>query len=177
MSAPGDEIFEIVDDDNSVVGTARRSECHGNPALIHRTSHVVVFHPDGRVLLQRRSARKDVQPGKWDTAVGGHLDPGEDFETAARREMREELGIDPALPLRELFDSRIRNRIESENTRVFAAVFAGPFDFCREEIDEVRFFSAAELSDPVLQADFTPNLILEIAELRQRGLIADHDSQ
>lgn len=171
MNAATDEIFEIVDEHNQVIGTARRSECHGNPALIHRTSHVVVFHPDGRVLLQRRSAKKDIQPGKWDTAVGGHLDPGEDFEAAARREMKEELGIDSTLPLQVLFDSRIRNTVESENTRVFSVTHGGPFDFSREEIDEVRFFSAAELHDSDWESRFTPNLILEITELQQRGLI------
>jgi len=171
MKTSGDEIFEIVDEDNHVIGTAKRSECHGNPALIHRTSHVVVFHPDGRVLLQRRSSQKDIQPGKWDTAVGGHLDPGEDFETAARREMSEELGIAPQLPLQYLFDAKIRNRIESENTRVFGVTFAGPFDFPRDEIDEVRFFTPAELRDPVRQVEFTPNLVKEVAELFQRRLI------
>lgn len=163
MSA--DEIFEIVDEDNNVIGTALRSECHGNPALIHRTSHVVVFHPDGRLLLQKRSADKDIQPGKWDTAVGGHLAPGEDFEQAARREMQEELGISGDIALEFLFDAKIRNEIESENTRVFGAVYPGPFDFQQEEIDEVRFWSRAELMDSEYRKEFTPNLIVELEEL------------
>ncbi len=162
---PDDEIFEIVDDAGNVVGVAKRSECHGNPALTHRTAHVVVYHPDGRMLLQKRSMSKDIQPGKWDTAVGGHLDPGEDFEAAARREMREELGLDENLPLRLLFDSRIRNDIESENVRVFAATSEGPFDFCRNELDEVRFWTEAELRDESNCREFTPNLIDELKQL------------
>ena len=165
------EYFDIYDENNRPCGRALRRDCHGNPALRHRASQVMVYHPDGRMLLQKRSMAKDIQPGKWDTAVGGHLDPGEDFETAARREMSEELGIAPQLPLQYLFDAKIRNRIESENTRVFGVTFAGPFDFPRDEIDEVRFFTPAELRDPVRQVEFTPNLVKEVAELFQRRLI------
>jgi len=105
----GDEIFEIVDDHGFVVGCAPRRLCHDDPSLIHRCSHVVVYHPDGRILLQKRSSSKDIQPGKWDTAVGGHLQPGEDFESAALREMTEELGIPDTLPLRHICDTKIRN--------------------------------------------------------------------
>ena len=166
-----DETFETVDEDNRVVGTAKRSECHGNPSLIHRTAHVVVFHPDGRILLQKRSVGKDIQPGKWDTAVGGHLMPGEDFETAARREMIEELGITDSLPLRHLFDSKIRNSIESENTRVFSTVCAGSFDFSKSEIDEVKFWTVCELRKGMGTDSFTPNLIAELERLFEMKIV------
>ena len=166
-----DEIFEIVDEDNRVVGTAKRSECHGNPSLIHRTAHVIVFHPDGRILLQKRSMEKDIQPGKWDTSVGGHLMLGEDFETAARREMVEELGILDSLQLRNIFDSKIRNSIESENTRVFSTVCAGPFDFPKSEIDEVKFWTVCELRKGMEIGLFTPNLIAELERLFEMNII------
>lgn len=169
MINSADEIFEIVDENNQVIGTARRADCHGNPALIHRTSHVIVFHPDGRILLQKRSERKDIQPGKWDTAVGGHLMPGEDFEIAARREMNEELGLSNDLPLEFLFDAQIRNLVESENTRSFGIISAGPFNFPPDEIDEVRFWSRPELIDPANQDKFTPNLQVELQKLEEIG--------
>jgi len=73
-------------------------KCHGNPALVHRAVHVLVVNAAGELLLQKRSARKDIQPGKWDTSVGGHLEPGESYFAAALREMREELGLS-GLPL------------------------------------------------------------------------------
>ncbi len=160
-----DEIFEIFDEHDCPAGTARRSECHGNPGLIHRTAHVVVYHPDGRILLQRRSMDKDIQPGKWDTAVGGHVMPGETYEQAAVREMTEELGLPAATPLRFVFDSRIRNEIESENVRVFSTVNAGPFNFQKEEIDEVAFWDIKALKQPENRRNFTPNLVQELDRL------------
>lgn len=162
-----DEIFEVVDESNNVIGTAKRSECHGNPSLIHRTAHVVVYHSDGRLLLQKRASNKDVQPGKWDTAVGGHLDPGEDFEQAARREMNEELGLAVDLPLTQLFDSKIRNDIESENVRVFKTIHDGPFKHHPDEIDEIKFWDICELRNATRQTPeiFTPNLLQELKQL------------
>jgi isopentenyldiphosphate isomerase len=166
-----EELFEIFDENDQPVGLAPRSECHGNPALIHRTAHVVVFHPDGRILLQHRSADKDIQPNKWDTAVGGHLAPGESYEDGARREMAEEIGISPDLELKYLFDSQIRNEIESENVRVFGVEHPGPFEIQTEEINYVRFWTRGELFNPAEQANFTPNLIKEIALLEQANLL------
>ena len=164
------EYFDIYDETGNHLGTALRSECHGNPALIHCTAHVAVKHPEtGALLLQKRRMDKDIQPGKWDTAVGGHLDAGESFESAALRELAEELGVTEKVTLRVLFDSKIRNSIESENVRVFGVELAGEFAFQRSEIDEVRFFTAAELDDPENRKNFTPNLLLELAELKKYG--------
>ena len=88
-----EEIFWVVDEADKVIGTATRRECHGNPRLIHRVAHVLVFTSSGDLWLQKRSLAKDIQPGKWDTSVGGHLKPGEDYQAAAYRELAEELGI------------------------------------------------------------------------------------
>ncbi len=171
-----EEYFDIVDEHDRVIGTALRSECHGNPSLLHRTVHVIVFHSDGRILLQKRSATKDIQPSKWDSAVGGHLCPGEDYLIAARREMSEELGIDRDLPLRFLFDSKIRNEIESENIKVFSTIYDGPFHFDKTEIDEIRFWSREELDASIGEGIFTPNLEEELYFIRvkiyERNVVA-----
>lgn len=160
------EYFDVYDESGNHVGTAPRSVCHGNPALIHRTAHVVVFNRAGdALLLQKRAMTKDIQPGKWDTAVGGHLALGEDYETGARREMREELGVEWTGALAYLFDEKIRNEIESEDVRVYSVHCDGPFDFQREEIDEVRFWSVAELRAGAGSRMFTPNLNRELARL------------
>lgn len=164
------EYFDIYDEEGNHRGTALRRECHGNPALIHCTAHVVVQEPQsGRLLLQKRLLTKDIQPGKWDTAVGGHLDAGETFEAAALRELSEELGVSGKIELIHLFDSRIRNQVESENVRVFGVELPGPFDFQRSEISEVRFFSREELADDNWRINFTPNLLTELDELKKCG--------
>ena len=167
-----EELFDIYDEAGNRIGVAPRSECHGDPKLLHHTAHVVVFHPDtGAILLQKRAATKDIQPGKWDTAVGGHLALGEDYETGARRELAEELGVTAPAELKHLFDGKIRNAIESEDTRVFAIRMAEGFEFQKSEIDEIRFWTAAELFDPENRKLFTPNLRAELDELRRRGMI------
>jgi len=166
----GSELFDIIDDaTGEVIGTAPRRQCHGDPLLVHRAVHVVVFSPDGRILLQKRKMTKDIQPGKWDTAVGGHLDHGETYETAAVREMSEELGIVPATgSLKHLFDYKVRNEIESENVRVFSTVNAGPFHPQESELDSVDFFAPADLKTRLKNGDtanMTPVLCRELGML------------
>jgi len=160
-----DEIFEIVDEDNNIIGTATRYQCHGNPELCHRTAHVIVLDKSGDILLQKRSKDKDIQPGKWDTAVGGHLMVGETFEQAAVREMNEELGIPFNQQITFLFNMKIRNEIESENVAVFSTVYPGPFTIQKSEIDEIKFWPVTELINNMTEKTFTPNCILEIKEL------------
>ena len=165
-----EELFDIYNASGEHIGTAPRSRCHGDPSLIHRTAHVVVIHPEsGALLLQKRAASKDIQPGKWDTAVGGHLALGEDYLTGAKRELAEELGISGEVELFHLFDSLIRNEIESEDVRVFGAYIADGFTFDPGEIDEIKFWSRSELEDPANRRNFTPNLIRELEQLKLSG--------
>ena len=150
------EIVDLVDEQDNLVGSAFRSACHGDPTLIHRAVHVLVFNSSGELLLQLRSMNKDIQPGKWDTSVGGHLDPGEDYQAAAVREMMEELGISGQV-LTRLYRSRIRNEIESENITTYLCRYDGSINFAVDEIDEVRFWSNAEINASLGRGCFTPN--------------------
>ncbi len=159
-----DEIFEIVNDNNNIIGTAPRSQCHGNPELCHRTAHVIVLNESGDILLQKRSKNKDIQPGKWDTAVGGHLMIGETFKQAAVREMNEELGIPPEQQISFLFNMKIINEVESENVAVYSTVYQGHFKIQKSEIDEIKFWPVTELINSMTEKSFTPNCILEIKE-------------
>jgi len=164
-----DEVFEVVDEQGRVLGRAARAECHRNPALIHRAAHVVVLDGAGRLYLQKRSLSKDVQPGRWDTSVGGHLAPGEDFDEGARREMREELGLEGAL--RPLYRYLWCTERETELVQTYLHVARGEPRPHPEEIDEGRFFSPEELGPLLGTGTLTPNLEEEIRRLREARVI------
>ena len=103
------ERFPIVDEEGRVVGAATRGECHNGSKLLHPVVHLHVFNSRGEVYLQKRPEWKDIQPGKWDTSVGGHIDYGETPEQALVREVGEELGITDFVPERigmYVFESR-----------------------------------------------------------------------
>ena len=92
------EKFPIVDEEGTVIGQATRGECHNGSRLLHAVVHLHVFNAQGDIYLQKRPEWKDIQPGKWDTAVGGHIDYGETPGEALVREVREELGITDFTP-------------------------------------------------------------------------------
>ena len=154
------EYFDLVDSRNRVIGKAARQECHGNPSNIHRAVHVLVLNERGEVLIQKRSVKKDVQPGKWDTSVGGHVNAGESYEEAAHRETREELGFGLSEPVL-MYEYLLSNEIESEWIRSYCTIYEGPFNPCPVEIDEIQFksISSIDKESPEL---YTPNFIEEL---------------
>ncbi|HNR92989.1 MAG TPA: NUDIX domain-containing protein [Kiritimatiellia bacterium] len=160
----GDEIFPVVDENGTEIGRARRSECHGNPALIHPVVHVIVRSRRGEIFLQRRNIRRDVQPGKWDTSVGGHMHPGEEAAGAAQREMQEELGVRPPR-LQFAYRYLWRSETESELVHTFLAEHEGPFILQAEEIDEGRFWTEGEIRAAVGSGKLTPNFEAEFERL------------
>lgn len=156
MDSIKEEFFSIVDKHDRIIGRARRSECHGNPSLIHRVVHVLVFIPAGELILQKRSMSKDIQPGKWDTSVGGHCNEHEDYLPAAYREMEEELGITGVKPTF-ICDYLLQSEVETEMIRSFTCVYNGAITPHPEEIDEVRPWSLDDISHKLGSGLFTPN--------------------
>lgn len=148
-------MIEVIDAKGNVVRVAPRNEVHGNPGLMHRVVHVLVFNADGGLLLQKRSMDKDVAPGKWDTSVGGHVDPGETLIEAALREMNEELGIKAELET--LYSYVHSNDYETEQVHTFKCVHDGPYDFSPIEIDEVRNWSADEVAQAMGNGQLSDN--------------------
>ena len=160
------ELLDLVDADNTVIGTVARSRVHGAPALHHRAVHVLVYDDRGRLLLQKRSAGKEIQPGKWDTSVGGHLAAGESYPAAAVRETAEELGlaieVDALVPVHGFV---WRSPVETEHVTSYRIQCGGPFRPHPEEIDELRFWSAEQLRAATGTGALTPMLEHELALL------------
>jgi len=165
MTADKDnELLDLVDDRNRVVGQVLRRKVHGDPSLQHRAVHVFVSNTGGDLFLQKRSVRKHIQPGKWDTSVGGHVEAGQSYEEAATKEAAEELGIEPkdSFPLRFNHEYVWKSAVETEHIRTYLLDFEGPFKLQREEVEEGRFWSVRELIAAVGTGILTPNLEKEL---------------
>lgn len=149
------EMFPIVDEQGNITGAATRGECHNGSKLLHPVVHLHVFNADGELYLQKRPSWKDIQPGKWDTAVGGHVDLGESVDMALRREVREELGITDFTP-----ESVKTYVFESERERelvfVHKTVYNGTIT-PSDELDGGRFWSLEEIRHNIGLGVFTPN--------------------
>jgi isopentenyl-diphosphate delta-isomerase type 1 len=141
-----DDIFDVVDEQDRVIGRAPRREVHAWK-LNHRATHILVHDDAGRVFLQRRSLTKDSFPGCWDSSCSGHVDAGEDYETAARRELGEELGWhDTSLPLRPLLMLPTLATTGHEFIQIYAlGPVNGPFTLHPEEIIGGRWLAPAEI--------------------------------
>jgi isopentenyl-diphosphate delta-isomerase type 1 len=141
-----DELFDVVDLDDQVVGRSPRREVHARN-LLHRAIHVLIHDINARLFLQRRSPAKDTFPGCWDSSCSGHVDAGEDYDTAARRELGEELGWhDTRLPLRLLLKLQASPETGYEFIQIYLmGPCSGPFDLNPEEITGSRWIVPDEL--------------------------------
>ena len=156
MKDNNQELFPLVNEEGHVIGKATRGECHNGSRLLHPVVHLHVFNSRGEVYLQKRPEWKDIQPGKWDTAVGGHIDYGETPEKALLREVREELGIEAFTPERVgmyVFESKR----ERELVYVHRTTYDGPVRPSAEELDGGRFWTIQEIRDSIGQQILTPN--------------------
>lgn len=150
------EYFPLVNEEGKTIGKATRKECHSGSKMLHPVVHLHIFNDNGDLYLQKRSMRKDIQPGKWDTAVGGHIDYGENVEEALRREVREELGVTDFSPI--MITSYIfESAIEKELVNTFRTVYNGPFNPDPEELDGGRFWAIDEILESIGKGIFTPN--------------------
>lgn len=135
-----EEIFDVVDDRDQVVGHQPRGVVH-RLGLKHRAVHVLVFSRRGDLFLQKRSMLKDCFPGTWDSSASGHLDQGEDYDACALREIREEIGLTlPATALQRLFKVDACPETGQEFVWAYRGESEGPFVLQPSEIDRGEWF-------------------------------------
>lgn len=154
------EIFDVVDENDEVTGTATRAEVHAQ-RLVHRAVHVFVFNKRGDLLLQKRSLLKDLCPGVWDSSVAGHLDSGESYEAAARRELGEEMGIFPETAPEEIAKITPCAKTGWEHVRLYRIRHDGSVRFPSAEVEAAMWFPLAEIEAWVAArpADFAPGFL------------------
>ena len=150
------ELFPVVDEQGNVVGSISRGEAHNGCKVLHPVVHLHVFNSNGDLYLQQRPLWKDMQPGKWDTACGGHVDFNETIEQALHREVKEELGITDYLPER-IGMYVFEGKRERELVYVHKTVYDGTIQPSRDELAGGRFWSRKEIMEYIGKDVFTPN--------------------
>ena len=150
-----DEMLPLVDEQGNIIGAATRGECHDGTKRLHPVVHLHVYNGRGEVYLQKRPDWKTIQPGKWDTAVGGHIDLGENVELALKREAGEELGI-ADFTSEQVAKYVFESEVERELIFVFKTVYDGEIR-PTDELDGGRFWPMDELVESMGKGVFTPN--------------------
>ena len=165
-----EEIFDIVNERDEVVGQNTRREVHAR-GLWHRAVHVLVFNARGEVFLQKRSMKKDIAAGKWDSSASGHLDSGEDYDACAVREVREELGLVIKLPLQKLFKVNARQETGWEFCWIYRNENEGPFVLQPEEIETGAWFTVAAVQAWVAEKrdELAPSFVAVWQEFQARN--------
>ncbi|MGD2143624.1 MAG: NUDIX domain-containing protein [Anaerolineae bacterium] len=153
-----DEKLDVVNEDNEVVGQERRSIIHSS-GLWHRGVHVLLFTPDRRLLVQRRSRAHEAFPGAWDCSISEHLRIGESYLDGAIRGLREELSLGP-IPLTHLLRLKMNY---GPNDNMINDLYEGT---CRDkspipapdEIERIAFHTVPEIKRMIRsrQSSFTP---------------------
>jgi isopentenyldiphosphate isomerase/intracellular septation protein A len=166
----GEEWVPLVDEQGRIVGKAPRSEVHNGSKLLHPVVHLHVLNPNKNVLLQKRPLSKQIQPGKWDTAVGGHISAGETLEKALQKEAFEEIGL-VGFSAKLIKVYQWESEVEAELVYLFTT-----FDFKNvkvqsDEVEEIRFWTKNQIEKQIGQGVFTSNFEYEFGLLKEMVII------
>ncbi|MCQ2973533.1 MAG: NUDIX domain-containing protein [Bacteroidales bacterium] len=165
LTADQEEMLPITDKEGNIIGKALRSECHKNKNLIHPVIHVHIYNNKGEIYLQKRSLNKKIQPGKWDTSVGGHITYGETENEALIREAWEEAGIKNG-KFEKITKYLWEGKIENEIINVYKCKYENPEIISVDEIDDGKFWTKNEIEQNIGKQIFTPNFESEYLKIK-----------
>jgi isopentenyldiphosphate isomerase len=165
-----EEWVPLVDEHGKIVGQAPRSQVHNGSKLLHPVVHLHVLNHNKNILLQKRPMSKQIQPGKWDTAVGGHISAGETLEKALQKEAFEEIGL-VGFSAKLLKVYKWQSDVEAELVYLFTT-----FDFKNvkvqsAEVDEIRFWTKNQIENQLGKNIFTPNFEYEFGILKEMKFV------
>ena len=162
-----DEILEIVDDNNNVIGKATRGECY-EKGLLHRAVNIFIYNSKGQIFLHKRSDKKLKYPGYWDLSCSEHVKPGESFEVAAKRGLQEELNVEIELeeiiPIHRMDSSDKEGKYhDNELIITYKGVYDGKVKLDPEEVAAGKFFDVLEVNKLIKNGklQFTPWFLKE----------------
>jgi len=165
------ELLDVVDRNDKVIGQATRKDCH-EKGLLHRISIAIIFDKNYRIFVGKRSKTKYYRPGEWSISVGGHVESGETYEQAMKRELKEEIGIDGKLISVENYVDT--SEYDKECRRVFYIVTDQKIRLNEKEYEEGLFLTYDELKQKLKKDVFVPSSDREfriLTILRQKGII------
>lgn len=172
--SPSQEIFDVVDEQDQVIGQRTRSDVH-REKLLHRAVHIFVFNSDGQLYIQRRSPNKDQLPNCWTSSCSGHVDTGESYDTAAVRELGEELAIhlENDEPLQFLFKYDACRKTGWEFVKTYRLLWDDTITFDPEEISEGQWIYPEAMEHWIGEhrRDFAPSFRLLWDVARERGAV------
>jgi isopentenyldiphosphate isomerase/intracellular septation protein A len=151
-----EEWLPVVDEQGNIIGKALRSACHGGEKILHPVVHLHVMNSHKHLFLQLRPETKLIQPGKWDTAVGGHIAFGEDVKTALQREAYEEIGLKD-FSAKPIGNYLFVSEIERELVYSFLSYDFKSINLHSDEVQEGRFWSQKQIEQNLGKEIFTPN--------------------
>ncbi len=165
-----EEWVPLVDDQGRITGQAPRSQVHNGSKLLHPVVHLHVINHNKAILVQKRSMSKQIQPGKWDTAVGGHISVGETLEQALKKEAFEEIGL-VDFSAKMIKSYKWESEVEAELVYVFVTHDYKNFKVHSDEVEEARFWTKNQTENNLGKGVFTPNFELEFGILKEMKIV------
>ncbi|HKL33401.1 MAG TPA: NUDIX domain-containing protein [Tangfeifania sp.] len=165
-----EEWVPLVDEKGKVTGQAPRSKVHDGSKLLHPVVHMHVLNATKAILLQKRPESKLIQPGKWDTAVGGHISANETLKQALIKEAYEEIGLKNfSAKLHKIY--KWESEVEAELVYLFTTFDSENFKVHSDEVEEAKFWTGNQIKKQLSKGIFTPNFEYEFEFLKQKGII------